>query len=628
MIQRTEILKYAGAGAKIRSNLTPVKPTNVRAFNQFVNNLKEVKGVRAMPIPGLDAVALINDEQAEQLSSLKPNNFARIGQGLVNFSQKGDSDKIALKIVYTDGNKPPKLSENTEVVEVSMKELIRSYAMNTSLSNGLTKNPYLGVHRMLETLSNANNSKPSTPDLMRNAVNNMTDTDIMPTPPQPQTPTPIPPPSTPGKITHYNLADLGSTTDMSVDSLSGVPELCDKIEVNSSGDPVIYGFNSGTNQDSRDEMNALNLLAGGRVIDASEVKQLSGLDIGGVAFSSVRGSIEKKQEDGVYLAFAKNGAISITVVDGMGGYQGGDRAKDHIINEFRINPFDRKKAAEAASKAIKQDKAITNHKAGAVLSANIIWQDPNTNKLYLEEAHMGDTHTYIFNEDGSLAFSSREDSFVQTQLDAGFSADDPTVYNHKDRSGVSNPINRNNGANFHGEKDPIELKKGQFVITISDGVGDNVHYRELTEMVKESKGDLNLLNEKIANATSIQMRNYERIRGGRQLNAWVRSETHDGDIDKAGRVSTRNPGLVASAIEYLRYDPSDDTQKEFFDEFIKNIDDAIDNNRGENFILNLILAYATDQIELVSGHTAQELNNAQFMKEYKPDNCGMIITKI
>jgi serine/threonine protein phosphatase PrpC len=206
------------------------------------------------------------------------------------------------------------------------------------------------------------------------------------------------------------------------------------------------------------------------------------------------GRIRGNNED-TFIAQKMNGnqLILACVIDGVGGYNGGEVAAeiahqqivahlDDISAELipaMINAF--KLANEAISARKLTEKELDSMACVATLAV----ADIENNQFYY--AHVGDTRLYLL-RDGSLVKISKDHSFVGFLEDSGRLTETEAMRHPK-----RNEINKALGLDNHIEKDDSYIETGQspflpgdMLLLCSDGLSDMVGKEDITAILNET----------------------------------------------------------------------------------------------------------------------------------------------
>ncbi len=189
-----------------------------------------------------------------------------------------------------------------------------------------------------------------------------------------------------------------------------------------------------------------------------------------------------------------NEFIAACVIDGVGGYSGGEvaakLAHDTIINHLRAPADDiiniMKQAVAAANESIYKEKQQSkqNDQMACVLTMALV--DVANNKFYY--AHVGDTRLYLF-RDSSLVKVTRDHSFVGFLEDNGRLSEEAAMKHPK-----RNEINKALGFDLqiNGQADYIEtgdspFLPGDVLLLCSDGLTDMIGSSTITAILNSDK---------------------------------------------------------------------------------------------------------------------------------------------
>ncbi len=184
-------------------------------------------------------------------------------------------------------------------------------------------------------------------------------------------------------------------------------------------------------------------------------------------------------EDRVVIDGMRNEA---TVIDGMGGHDGGEIAAS-IIAEVMAGPGAveerllrcKEKLAEAVV------KGQIDASAGAAMSHLRMNPDGSADVWWA-----ADTRVMIVGADGAVKFVSKDQSFVQEEVDKGrISADIALV--HDSRNIVVSPMYVNIDINGIAHERITGLQPGDRILLMSDGVSDNLTPEECVQIIKGTK---------------------------------------------------------------------------------------------------------------------------------------------
>lgn len=203
------------------------------------------------------------------------------------------------------------------------------------------------------------------------------------------------------------------------------------------------------------------------------------------------GKIRDNNED-TFIAkiTADNDFIIACVIDGVGGYSGGEIAAEiarfSVLEHLSKPEGDiletMKVAIAAADKKIiaekQQDKELEN--MACVLTLAIV--DLKNNLFYY--AHVGDTRLYLL-RDNSLIKITKDQSFVGFMEDSGRLTEEQAMQ-HPKRNEINKALGF--GANIAEQPDYIETGQspflpGDLLLLCSDGLSDMVNRQELTSIL-------------------------------------------------------------------------------------------------------------------------------------------------
>ncbi|MEO5647271.1 MAG: protein phosphatase 2C domain-containing protein [Chitinophagaceae bacterium] len=206
------------------------------------------------------------------------------------------------------------------------------------------------------------------------------------------------------------------------------------------------------------------------------------------------GKQRQKNED-TFIAQAVTGTeyIVACVIDGVGGYAGGEVAaeiaRNTIIGHLDNLPGDitaiMRNALSVANDEIFSEKKVNarNEQMACVVTMTIA--DPGNNKFYY--AHVGDTRLYLF-RDNSLVKITRDHSIVGFLEESGRLTEDAAMHHPK-----RNEINKALGFEEHvsSKADFVDTGEspflpGDILLLCSDGLSDMIGSNEITSILKQS----------------------------------------------------------------------------------------------------------------------------------------------
>jgi PPM family protein phosphatase len=192
------------------------------------------------------------------------------------------------------------------------------------------------------------------------------------------------------------------------------------------------------------------------------------------------------------------------VADGMGGHAAGEVASEMAVQIIErelqgVRDLDDRSTAEKLAAAIKKanrtihDRTITEvDKQGMGTTASVLLLGP---MKYLI-GQVGDSRVYLL-RDGALHQVTKDHSYVQEQVDAGFLTPEQARYHP-----YSNVITRCVGASETVEADIYsgEMKNGDVFLLASDGLTGMVDDRRLQAMLLARSGPGRIVDALIAEA--------------------------------------------------------------------------------------------------------------------------------
>ncbi len=207
------------------------------------------------------------------------------------------------------------------------------------------------------------------------------------------------------------------------------------------------------------------------------------------------GRLRNNNED-TFIAetISNNRFITACVIDGVGGYSGGEVASrlahDVIINHLRESSADvinmMKEAIAAANERIYREKQQSkqNDQMACVLTLALV--DIADNKFYY--AHVGDTRLYLF-RDSSLVKVTRDHSFVGFLEDSGRLSEEAAM-KHPKRNEINKALGFND--NISGQEDFIETADspflpGDMLLLCSDGLSDMIGNSTMASILRSDK---------------------------------------------------------------------------------------------------------------------------------------------
>lgn len=189
-----------------------------------------------------------------------------------------------------------------------------------------------------------------------------------------------------------------------------------------------------------------------------------------------------------------NRFIAACVIDGVGGYDGGevaaDIAKQAISDHFKESSTDpigmlREALLSANQKILdEKQKDAVNNKMACVLT--VILVENKANKFYY--AHVGDTRLYLF-RDNSLVKITMDHSFVGMLEDSG-RLDEEAAISHPKRNEINKALGFEapivNAAEYF-ETGESPFLPGDLLLLCSDGLTDMINKAAITNILSLNK---------------------------------------------------------------------------------------------------------------------------------------------
>ncbi|TDQ07359.1 protein phosphatase 2C domain-containing protein [Pedobacter metabolipauper] len=203
------------------------------------------------------------------------------------------------------------------------------------------------------------------------------------------------------------------------------------------------------------------------------------------------GKVRSNNED-TFIAQKTTGSplIVACVIDGVGGYSGGEIAAEIARHSILLNLSDpdpdlsglMKKAIIDANEKIMTEKQQTKEYEGMACVLTLALVDLQKNLLHY--AHVGDTRLYLL-RDNSLVKLSKDQSFVGFMEDTGRLTEDQAM-RHPKRNEINKALGF--GADLVAQDDYIEIGQSPFlpgdvILLCSDGLSDMVNKKEITEIL-------------------------------------------------------------------------------------------------------------------------------------------------
>lgn len=202
------------------------------------------------------------------------------------------------------------------------------------------------------------------------------------------------------------------------------------------------------------------------------------------------GRIRDNNEDAFIADKLPNGWVAACVIDGVGGYEGGEVAAE-IARETIWNKLQRlapdpvqtlKEAVLQANQNIYQEKLHDNNKGQMACVLTIALVDVESNQFYY--AHVGDTRLYLL-RDQTLVKVTKDHSFVGFLEDSGRLTEKEAMQ-HPKRNEINKALGFDPQINL--QSDYIETGSspflpGDLLLLCSDGLSDLVNKKDITAVL-------------------------------------------------------------------------------------------------------------------------------------------------
>src|SRR6188474_1678777 len=202
---------------------------------------------------------------------------------------------------------------------------------------------------------------------------------------------------------------------------------------------------------------------------------------------------DNNEDDFIAEKILKDRYIMGCVIDGVGGYEGGEVAtkiaRETILHYFSIPSGDivtmMKEALKVANEKISEEKIKNSGHENMACVVTMAVADAKNKKFYY--AHIGDTRLYLF-RDNSLVKITKDHSFVGFLEDSGRLSETEAM-NHPKR----NEINKALGFTMmmNADEELIETGEspflpGDILLLCSDGLSDMVRSDQITSILSNT----------------------------------------------------------------------------------------------------------------------------------------------
>jgi serine/threonine protein phosphatase PrpC len=205
------------------------------------------------------------------------------------------------------------------------------------------------------------------------------------------------------------------------------------------------------------------------------------------------GRIRDNNEDAfVAQAVFNKQWVLASVIDGVGGYEGGEVAaeitKEEFLNSFTTLPSDpirkMKEAIISSNERIYKEKLETGKNSSMACVVTLALVDVKNNKFYY--AHVGDTRLYLY-RDHSLIKVTRDQSFVGYLEDSGRISEEEAM-RHPKRNEINKALGFDNQsilAEDYIETGESPFLPGDALLICSDGLSDMISSARISQVLEK-----------------------------------------------------------------------------------------------------------------------------------------------
>jgi PPM family protein phosphatase len=205
------------------------------------------------------------------------------------------------------------------------------------------------------------------------------------------------------------------------------------------------------------------------------------------------GRIRDNNEDAfVAQAVFNKQWVLASVIDGVGGYEGGEVAaeitKEEFLNSFTTLPSDpirkMKEAIISSNERIYKEKLETGKNSSMACVVTLSLVDVKNNKFYY--AHVGDTRLYLY-RDHSLIKVTRDQSFVGYLEDSGRLSEEEAM-RHPKRNEINKALGFDNQsilAEDYIETGESPFLPGDALLICSDGLSDMINSARISQVLEK-----------------------------------------------------------------------------------------------------------------------------------------------
>lgn len=198
-------------------------------------------------------------------------------------------------------------------------------------------------------------------------------------------------------------------------------------------------------------------------------------------FTRVSPGKESSNEDGLLIHEVDRDYTVFAVADGVGGHPGGAQASDIALNELSraLKDVEGDRVRGAIMNGFEQaNKTILSEASGSATTLIAIEIEKNRIRPY----HVGDSMALMVGQRGKLKLQTVAHSPVGYALESGM-LDAQEAMHHEERHIVSNLVGDPEMTIDVGS--PRKLADKDTLVIGSDGLFDNLHIDEITEIVRK-----------------------------------------------------------------------------------------------------------------------------------------------
>jgi serine/threonine protein phosphatase PrpC len=240
------------------------------------------------------------------------------------------------------------------------------------------------------------------------------------------------------------------------------------------------------------------------LLDGDEVPELAQVSVaGGAAIAYTARSPDKStaNEDSVAVIPYGPSAVVLVVADGAGGLPGGRRASRTAIQTLEAS----------LQESMQQTTLLRTATLNGIEAANLAVLASGTGAattftvvtiegLLLRTYHIGDSEALVVGQRGVIKSQTMAHSPTGFAVEAGF-LDHKDALHHEERHLVSNFLGTSDMRIDMGAE--IQLRPRDTILVASDGLTDNLHHHEITELIR--KGPLGAAMDGLINLANRRM---------------------------------------------------------------------------------------------------------------------------